>query len=215
MFTGLGADERLLEPQRTLPYKLVVPSWIEPEKTETLPEYAQRMAKTVDWPARFVLGGVSFGGMVAADLAPRVKPDGLVLLSTCRYARPIRSVSRFVNALTKAVEEIDDPSPASYSRIFLNIFAEFSEELQRVMADMLRRTSPDLLRWARQRIIDWQGADNESCPRLWVHGDKDTVIPADKVRPDVIVPGGGHLINWTHREQVNQAIRGFVESLDA
>jgi len=214
-FTGLGADERLLEPQRRLPYELITPPWVEPEETETLPEYARRMADTVDWPARFVLGGVSFGGMVAADLAPRVKPAGLVLLSTCLYARPIRSVSRFVNALTKAVEEADDPSPASFSRIFLNIFAEFGEDVQRVMAAMLQRTSVDLLRWARQRIIDWEGAAEAPCPRIWVHGENDTVIPAHKIRPDVLIAGGGHLINWTHREQVNQAIRGFVESLDA
>ncbi|MFH0982469.1 MAG: alpha/beta hydrolase [Planctomycetota bacterium] len=213
LFTGLGADERLLQPQHRLPYTLITPPWIEPDASETLPAYARRMANTVDWPARFVLGGVSFGGMVAAELAPLLKPAGLVLVSTCLYARSIPSVSRFINALTKAVEGAGDPSPVSFSRLFLNIFAEFSEEVQCLMADMLHQTSVNLLRWASHRILDWEGAPPPPCPRIWIHGGRDLVIPVRKVGPDVVIPDGGHLINWTHAEQVNQFIREFVGAL--
>ena len=212
-FTGLGADERLLEPQRALPFTLIVPRWIEPCATESLPVYAQRLAATVDWPARVVLGGVSFGGMVAAELTAELQPAGLVLLSSCRHVRTIPTVTRFINALTKAVEEIDDPSPVSFKRQFLNIFAEFDADIQVLMADMLQQTSLDMLRWVNQRILDWEEPPPPRCPSLWVHGAADPVIPLAKVRPDVVIPGGGHLVNWTHTALVNRTIREFVERL--
>ena len=47
LLPGLGADHRLLEPQRQAFPQLVVPAWIPPQKNESLPEYAARMAETV------------------------------------------------------------------------------------------------------------------------------------------------------------------------
>ena len=41
----------------------------------------------------------------------------------------------------------------------------------------------------------------------------DPVIPARKVEPDVVIPGAGHLVNWTHAERVNEEIARFVESV--
>jgi hypothetical protein len=29
----------------------------------------------------------------------------------------------------------------------------------------------------------------------------------------VLIEGGGHMVNWTHAEEVNNAITQFVESL--
>ena len=69
LFPGMGADQRLFQPQRALPYPLITPRWIELEAGEGLPDYARRMASRIDKPERFILGGVSLGGMVAAELA--------------------------------------------------------------------------------------------------------------------------------------------------
>lgn len=62
----LGADRRLFEPQSLAFPDLLVPPWIVPEKHEKLPDYAARLAKTIA-PGRrpLILGGSSFGGMVA------------------------------------------------------------------------------------------------------------------------------------------------------
>ena len=47
LLPGLGADHRLLEPQREEFPQLVVPAWIPPRAKESLPDYAARMAETV------------------------------------------------------------------------------------------------------------------------------------------------------------------------
>ncbi|MFZ1934503.1 MAG: thioesterase domain-containing protein, partial [Thermoguttaceae bacterium] len=76
LLPGLGADHRLLEPQRAAFPQLIVPPWIPPRKHESLPQYAERMAQTVAPPhdVPLVLGGVSFGGMLAYEMARWLKP---------------------------------------------------------------------------------------------------------------------------------------------
>ena len=101
LLPGLGADHRLLEPQRAAFPQLVVPPWIPPRKRESLPQYAARMAETVT-PSRdvpLILGGVSFGGMLAYEMARYLKPDAVVLIASCRTRRVfVRSMRRGVGS---------------------------------------------------------------------------------------------------------------------
>ncbi|HUU82037.1 MAG TPA: alpha/beta hydrolase [Phycisphaerae bacterium] len=219
LFTGLAADARLLEPQRELPYRLITPDWIEPQEDESLPAYARRMAAGADWPERVVLGGVSFGGMVATELASEVRPDGIVLIASARATRSIPSTFRFVNGLIRIVEDFDlgaggGPGGGMGAlRMFMNLFQDFDETAQALMAEMLAGTSPGMLHWASELVRVWDGAAAPACPVLHIHGADDPVLPIDRVTPDVVIPGGGHLVNWTHAREVNQAVRRFVDGL--
>ena len=96
LLPGLGADHRLLEPQRKEFPQLVVPAWIPPQKNESLPHYAapngaDRCAAQ-DRP--LVLGGVSFGGMLAYEMARHLKPHAVVLIASCRTRQGLRPVHR-------------------------------------------------------------------------------------------------------------------------
>jgi pimeloyl-ACP methyl ester carboxylesterase len=63
-------------------------------------------------------------------------------------------------------------------------------------------------------ILGWEGVDGFCCPKLHLHGARDVIIPIRKVHPDVVFPDGGHMINWTHAEQVNEIICRFLDGLD-
>jgi predicted esterase len=69
LFAGMGADERLFAPQREAFPQLVVPKWIEPVPGESLAEYARRFAEYVDPGVECYVGGASFGGFVALEVA--------------------------------------------------------------------------------------------------------------------------------------------------
>ena len=213
LFPGMGADQRLFQPQRALPYPLITPRWIEPEAGERLPDYARRMASRIEKPDRFVLGGVSFGGMVAAELAANPQPAGLVLIATCLSSRSIPTAYWFVNALSKAIPNPLIGASARLPRRFLDLFATFDSAERHIMADMLAEMSVTSLRRMSGMIRSWPGAAPLTCPRLWLHGADDPVIPAKKVEPDVVIPGAGHLVNWTHADRVNEEITRFVESV--
>lgn len=217
LFPGLAADERLLEPQRALPYEIIAPPWIEPQDDDTLPAYARRVAESNSWPERFIVGGVSFGGMLAAELALVRRPAGVILLGSCLNPEAVPTLYRFVHTMSKLIPDAAVRLGASVSRPFVNFFRDIGPEDERVMTDMTHETPIPRLRRCAAMVVNWKGVRELPCPRLWIHGENDLVIPLKKLAPDVpelVIPGAGHLVNWTHRDQTNAAIRRFVESLD-
>ena len=99
LFPGLGTDRRLFEPQRSAFPDLWVPPWIVPKRKETLPDYAARMAETIVPRRPTVLGGASFGGMVAYEMARHVEPEAVVLIGSCRSPRSLHPVARGLRPL--------------------------------------------------------------------------------------------------------------------
>jgi len=96
LFPGLGADRRQFEPQRAEFPGLAVPPWIAPRPSESLPDYAARMAETVPHGPNVVLGGSSFGGMVAYEMAGHVRPAVVVLIGSCRSPQAIGPMLRLL-----------------------------------------------------------------------------------------------------------------------
>ena len=81
--SGMAADSRIFCHIR-LPqgYEAVHLEWIKPEKNESLASYALRLAQRIDTSEPFVLIGLSFGGMLASEIAKRYKPAMTVLISS-------------------------------------------------------------------------------------------------------------------------------------
>ena len=58
-------------------------------------------------------------------------------------------------------------------------------------------------------------------PNLIIHGDSDRILPLESTAARlpkliknsqlVVIPGGPHAINWTHADQVNPLLLGFLQ----
>src|SRR5207248_9237015 len=85
LFSGLGVDETLFAPQRSLPARIEVVPWVSVDGSGSLSDYARRLAATIapaaDGP--LYLGGVSFGAMLALEAASvlRPRPRGVFLIA--------------------------------------------------------------------------------------------------------------------------------------
>jgi pimeloyl-ACP methyl ester carboxylesterase len=210
---GVGADQRLLEPQRAAFPDLVVPPWILPKRHELLADYAARMAATIPPVRPMVLGGVSFGGMVAYEMARHLKPDAVVLVSTCRTRDGVRSTWRALAFLGQwapaGLVTLAKPiSPLAVAR-----FPLLTPAQRQLCVAMFKDTDPGFLKWAITAILHWEPQPPQGIPVFQVHGLRDIVIPAGSVNAHEIIPDGGHLINLTHAEQVNAFIRRAMEPL--
>src|SRR5262245_58908450 len=67
LLPGMAADARLFEGQLAQFPTLRVPSWIDPLPGESLRAYATRFARVVDPGVPCIVGGASFGGVVALN----------------------------------------------------------------------------------------------------------------------------------------------------
>lgn len=209
----MGADGRMYEAQRAAFPSLVVPEWLSPASGESLVDYAERFASDRTWPERFVLGGASFGGMVAYEMARHLKPDAVVLIGSCTrrqsVALHLRAAAPFASLF-----------PTSFfapNRIIAPVMAQKfgagTPEQAELLTTMLADADPAFIKWACTAVAGWKSGEEPSVPVHQVHGGDDKLIPASSVDAELVVPGGGHLVNVTHAEQVNAFLSGLLANL--
>ena len=207
LLPGLGADERMYAPQAAAFPRLEVPHWLTPEPREPLPDYARRMAAAIDTSGRPFLGGSSFGGMVALEMARHVRPRGVFLIGSCRSAvasvpLPLRLAGRVAARL---------PGPAlraihSINSRFTFPFGDLTPEQHDAMVAMMRDADPRFVQWGGWALARWRGPGELAVPVHQIHGEADRIMPCRRSAADVVVPGAGHLLTVTHPDAVNQFI---------
>ena len=84
MLSGMAADELLFEPQLAQFPNLHVQPWIEPRSGESIRAYGARLAKVADPGRPCIVGGASFGGIVALEMSRHLSALGCVLIGSVR-----------------------------------------------------------------------------------------------------------------------------------
>jgi len=206
LLPGIGADERMFEPQRRAFPNLIVPKWIEARPEESLREYAERLAATINIARPFYLGGASFGGMVALEMASALKPSGVFLISSAR-------TNKSIPLLLKAFERASRPIPSGIIKRFggsltvlASIFGLKTPEHKRLLRDMFAAADVEFIRWGVSALMSWDSDGCEAIPIYHIHGSRDKIIPLRLVKPNHVVRGARHLPSLTHPEEVNRFI---------
>jgi len=211
MLPGIGTDERLFEPQKAAFPEAVVPPWIPPKRHERLADYGARMAATIRPTGPFLLVGMSFGGAMMLEMAHHLRPEAVVLIASCRSRRQL---SRFVQAHRPVVRLIP-PMAFACSKPFLpltvGVLGPTTPENRRLCMRMFRDCNPAWMKWQWTAILNWESRPLDDIPVYHIHGQADRIIPAKYVTPDQWVPGGGHVINLTHADEVNAFLQKAVD----
>jgi hypothetical protein len=70
------------------------------------------------------------------------------------------------------------------------------------------RARNDFEAWAIQAIRGWELSPEAARVRTFhLHGDRDQTFPIERVRPDVVIAGGGHVLPATHPDEVIAFLR--------
>ena len=210
LLPGLGADARLFDPQRAAFPEIEVPAWLPYREEESLAEYAARMAATITPAADLYLGGVSFGGMVALEMARQLGPRAVFLIASGRSGQALAPHLRYFAEFAHAFPQREFGDGAGLSRLYVRKFGNLTPEQEAFYADMLADTRPAFVRWGIAAIPAWPGPGDLPMPVYHIHGSDDELIPVAGVQPDEVVPGGGHLLNVTHAAEVNAFVRAHL-----
>jgi pimeloyl-ACP methyl ester carboxylesterase len=212
-FPGLGADERLFAPQRAAFPELIVAAWIPPRKKEGLAEYAARLSETLPRDEPMVLAGVSMGGMIACEVARHVHPTAVILIASCRDRRGLRLLYRAGRACWPLVPQHVLKIAQFLARPAMRWFGNGSAQDKKMLVDMFREMDPAFMHWAVSAIMSWDPPLLSDVPVFHIHGGRDRMIPAWRVKPERLIPRGGHLINLTHSDEVNEYIRAAIQQI--
>jgi pimeloyl-ACP methyl ester carboxylesterase len=210
----MGADARVFAPQKEEFPHLVVPHWIDPERGESLPEYAGRLAKEIDPGVPCIIGGASFGGMIAVEMIPHLQVRACILIGSAPHPDQLPPIVPLVRPFAKITALIPYGWIQRLAGLFLRIFGSGLSIHARTILSQAGRSESSFFRWAVKALLTWKGGGNVTGePIRHIHGAKDPLLPLRYVNPDEIVEGGGHVISLRNSPQVNRFIRKVLEDL--
>ena len=198
LLPGLAADHRLFDHQvGALNGRVLVPEWPAVAPGESLAAFARRLADSLPSPVPDVVGGASFGGMVALEVAAVLRPKAVVLLGSCTTPLAIAPVLRAAGRLAGALPTEFFRARPWTSPLVLPRFGRLETPERRLFWSMASGTPPTFLRWGCRAVLSWRPTP-VAVPVFHLHGSLDRIIPARRVRATELVEGGGHLLSLTH-----------------
>ena len=202
--SGLGADKKAFQKIK-LPagYEPVFLDWIPPQKNESLCDYARRFSSLIKNDDAFILIGLSFGGMLASEIARLRRPMKTIIISSLASSNELpwyfKSAGKV--GLHKAV-------PIKFLKagsILKNFMGVRSREDKAIIYNYARSANPDLVRWSLGAIVNWNQPDR--LPGIiHLHGSNDRMLPIRYTHPDYIVKGGSHLMIFNKADEVNRIL---------
>jgi pimeloyl-ACP methyl ester carboxylesterase len=204
LLPGLGADERMFGSIDPSGLPLVPCRHLVPARKENLPSFAQRTAEHLDIGTGDVIGGASFGSMVAAAIAHQRRVRALVLIGGALDGSSLRpipgaKITRFLPAF------ILRPLLRS-DRILQHAFAVEGPEAQNFIRAMLTEAPDDLLLQGSRMLLAYRAGQPPPCPVFAIHGGRDPIM-APPVPGCSIIPEAGHGLLWTHGHQITAFLR--------
>lgn len=201
--SGLGADARVFSKLTVPDYKLVHLQWLPFSKNDTLETYALRMAELID-EADPVIIGVSFGGMLATEIAKRYNTTKTILISSAKtkYELPVyhgilRSI--IINCLIPPfLLKIGNP-------VVYDMFGAKTAEERQMLSEVFKHSDGNIMSHAMKAIVQWE---NSKVPAnlVHIHGTADKIIPFENVKPHYIIDGGSHIMIYNRADEIAEII---------
>jgi esterase/lipase len=88
IFSGLGADESIFQRLDFSGFNTNFIKWIVPNDKETIENYATRLIDQIT-STKPILIGLSFGGLMAVEVAKQIGPEKVILISSAKTKKEI------------------------------------------------------------------------------------------------------------------------------
>jgi pimeloyl-ACP methyl ester carboxylesterase len=212
LIPGLGVDHRVFCKLQLEGHELHYIEWLVPHPHEALGDYAMRLAQQIDASQPFALIGFSFGGMCATEIAKRIRPEKLILISSAKGddELPARiKLMRYIPVHRIAPESLYRKC-AWMLKHFYGIRGKENEEL---FWQMIHSMPKGYRRWASNCIINWRNRTH--MPALHLHGDCDVVIPYRNIKDAVCIKGGLHFMLLDRAEEISRLIAEYLSKPDS
>ena len=206
LLSGLGADRRAFDFLDLPGFKQVHVEWIKPHDDEKLESYAQRLLEQIKTD-RPTLIGVSFGGIIAIEIAKLIKTNKVILISSVTRKADIPFHYRLAGSLWMN-KLIPAPLYRKANFVVYWLFGVNKPSEKKLLKAIMADADDDFVEWATNKIVTW---DNEQqLPNvITIHGTADRVLPFKKA--DYVIHNGGHLMIVSKAEELSRILRKVLE----
>jgi pimeloyl-ACP methyl ester carboxylesterase len=205
LISGLGADRRVFKHLGLGGHHVHYIDWIEFNLNDTLTSYSTRLLNQIT-TSNPVLVGVSFGGMIAVEMAKQIETDKVILISSAKTRREIPVYLRAAATL-KVIHVLPVSWLKQVSALTYWAFGIKTEDERRLLKTIIKETDPQFLRSALILIGRW---DNVTLPKnlFSVHGSSDHILPMHT--PDFVIKGGGHFMILNRAGEISSIVNEIL-----
>lgn len=207
--SGLGADEKIFSKLDFKNNHITYLQWFKPEKSESISDYAGRLANKITLPQPILIG-ISFGGMMCIEIAKLIAVKKVIIISSIKTKNELPIWMKAAGWLKlnkifpmrsfKLIEPLEDHNLGIETAEEKNMVHKYRRTIDRTYAE-----------WAINCVLNWQ---NEAVlPNVvHVHGDKDRIFKINKVKPDYIIKTGGHFMVMNRAVEVNKVLLKLISN---
>jgi pimeloyl-ACP methyl ester carboxylesterase len=225
--SGLGADDHIFGGLAVPGVTWVHLPWLMPDGDETIESYAGRMKAGIAYaPPQTgdasplgdasligkeapVLLGVSFGGMMAIEIAKYLPAATVIIVSSIWHWRqlpfPIKMTTHL--GLGKWTPPANLRLLAPLQDYFLGVETPADS---RMVREYRGNVDPHYLQWSIRQIAGWQNTW-QPASFYHLHGSKDRIFPIHLVEPTHVVEGGGHFMIHNRAAEISRILGGIPD----
>lgn len=201
--SGLGADERIFKKLEIDGANLIHIPWPEYDEYDEMSCYAQKISAQIPVDNPTILG-ISFGGMMAVEIAKLRSVKQLFLVSTAKTANELTEPGWFFKKLLVS-EILPGFVYKSPNKVMFKMFGAETEEQEALLRAILKDSDGQFMRWAMRAIMLWQ---NVTIPKnaTHIHGTGDKIILPEKINADYWIDDGTHMMIYKRADEIGKII---------
>jgi hypothetical protein len=200
---GLGTNEKLYVNTHIKNHQIVILNWPIPTLNETMESYAKKFLPQIDQTKPFCLLGVSFGGMLCAELSKTTTPFKLFLVSTCKTRMELPWYLKIFKHIPihKIVGEKYHRKLAYHGKWFIGFGNAYIPEY----IGMVNSMTENYFKFCINMIVNWKGKDYGK-NIIHIHGTNDRLLRYKYVKSDYTIKGGSHAMIVFNAAEINSII---------
>jgi len=187
-----------------------VVDWIDPGDAVSVADYARRLVDEMQLDSPCDVLGVSFGGIVAQELAPLIGAELCLVVSSVTSPSELSDIGRLLGII-----------PDSLQGLMLNSVGRSADfwpsqpSAETVRARKFTGSDGRWFRWATAAVLGWRPKPNASDHSVVrIHGDRDKTFPRGHEFADHVIGGASHLLAVSHAQDLADIVTEHRDRLE-
>lgn len=203
IFSGLGADKRVFQHMDFSFCNATFIEWIPPFLEDDIESYAKKITDQIrhDKP---ILVGLSFGGMIATEVAKIIKTEKVILMASAKNQFEVppyfRIAGKYKLHRLLPAKLMKKPNFLSYW-----FFGVENNSDKKLLKQILNDTDEKFLKWAIDKIVTWKNK-TEHENMVHIHGTSDRILPLRYVTCTTKVKNGGHFMTLNKAKELTEIL---------
>jgi hypothetical protein len=204
---GQGVDHRLFSRMKIEGAELIPIKWVTADESETMQSYARKLSVQIDTMNPFYLMGVSFGGMLCAEMCEFLSPEKTFIISSAKKRNELPLKIRMLKyfPVFRLFGNKFFRSVALSNKWVLGIRTE-DEDLFR---DMLKDLPENYFNYTARCIVSWARTSHHK-NIIHFHGTNDKLIPLRKNMGALQIENGTHFMVLNDAVEISRIINSHL-----